>query len=211
MVRYKEKEQNLEIAPDANLMISRLTLVTPIDKATLVNIYIRFMLGDDSKEIIESPFLKTWYIPLNNITNCLFLVFWQKKEKEVSYLDKMIGNLELKLDLLLDQQKHRVTRNVKLSSDTLSFIENLEISMDLRLWYSRTHFIANLIEDLNELINNEGMFDDYEQKVNESESNQADKSKSKHLGVDEQKDSEAPMIPGGPKSVQNFINDEFGK
>ena len=64
LVQFKEKEQNMEIASDAILMISRLTLVTPIDKSALVNIYIRFMLGDDSKEIVESPFTKTWYIPL---------------------------------------------------------------------------------------------------------------------------------------------------
>ena len=123
----------------------------------------------------------------------------------------MIGNLELKLDLLLDQQKHRVSNNVKLSSDTMSFIENLEISMDLRLCYSRTQFISNIIEDLNELINNEGMFDDFEQSIKEVESNKDTKSDSKHLGKADQKESDISRIPGGPKSVQNFINDEFSR
>lgn len=101
-------------------MLNHISILTPIDAKMLKNIYARLMVGEESKEVIEPPFTRTCYLPIKNITNSLFLIFCQKKEQEVSYLDKMVGSLELKLDPFLDQRKHRVKHNVQLSSDLAS-------------------------------------------------------------------------------------------
>mmetsp|Transcript_7598 Transcript_7598/g.6727 ORF Transcript_7598/g.6727 Transcript_7598/m.6727 type:complete len:135 (+) Transcript_7598:478-882(+) len=73
----------------------------------------------------------------------------------------MIGNVELKLDLFLDQRKHKIKRNVSLTSDTSQLITQLDLSFDVRLCYSRIAFLENLILDIEELINNESLSDEY--------------------------------------------------
>ena len=48
------------------------------------------MLDDKSKETVEPPFFGTNYVPIRNITNNLYLIFFQKVNKDkVRYIKKI--------------------------------------------------------------------------------------------------------------------------
>ncbi|CAI2362973.1 unnamed protein product [Moneuplotes crassus] len=156
-------EEELDIDKDATLMINNFTLLTQVESNSLDIIYIRFMIGDESKQLIFPPFADTSYIPISNITKDLYLVFLRKKGEEPSYLDNMIGNIELPLEEFLDQRKHRIKRSVQLTSDASQVLTHLDMCFDVRLCYSRVTFLKNLIQDIDELINRETLFENYDQ------------------------------------------------